>query len=350
LNTPTSRRDFLKLSLLSLSTLAFNRIPSRFFPDDLPCDPIGIARVTARVVNIYEKASYRSSRRGVYYRDQMIVLLKELISYDGPEHNLRWYQTMDGYIHSGYMQRITPVINTPTRYLPPKGQLGELTTASIESMSYTNEDGWFPRYRMYYSSLHWITGRRKGPDGTLWYEITDDLLRLKHYIPAKYIRLLKNNELQPISPECPPHEKRIEVSIENQTLTAFERNQVVFHTKVSTGLPMEGEPPEGEIPTDTPTGRHYIVKKMPSRHMGDGEITNLPEGVELIGVPWVSYFHKTGVAFHGTFWHDNFGKALSHGCVNLRNEDAKWLYLWTTPVVGISERYRLAVGTKVDVI
>ena len=54
-------------------------------------------------------------------------------------------------------------------------------------------------------------------------------------------------------------------------------------------------------------------------------------GVDL-GVPWylpdvpyVMYFFS-GYAIHGTYWHDNFGTPMSHGCVNLSIEDAEWLY------------------------
>jgi hypothetical protein len=35
---------------------------------------------------------------------------------------------------------------------------------------------------------------------------------------------------------------------------------------------------------------------------------------------------------HGTYWHTNFGLQMSHGCVNMLNEDAKWLFRWTTPI------------------
>ena len=47
----------------------------------------------------------------------------------------------------------------------------------------------------------------------------------------------------------------------------------------------------------------------------------------LPGVPWVMYFFQ-GYAIHGTYWHHNFGKPMSHGCVNLTIEDAKWFYNW----------------------
>jgi hypothetical protein len=54
---------------------------------------------------------------------------------------------------------------------------------------------------------------------------------------------------------------------------------------------------------------------------------------DLPGVPWVSFFTSTGVAFHGTYWHNDYGRPRSNGCVNLRSEDSKFIYRWTTPVV-----------------
>jgi lipoprotein-anchoring transpeptidase ErfK/SrfK len=83
--------------------------------------------------------------------------------------------------------------------------------------------------------------------------------------------------------------------------------------------------------------------------MGNGELTSDPEAYELPGVPWVSYFHKTGVAFHGTYWHDNFGRMMSHGCVNMRPDEAKWLFRWTMPSTGFQDWYRRGLGTLVEI-
>jgi lipoprotein-anchoring transpeptidase ErfK/SrfK len=44
-------------------------------------------------------------------------------------------------------------------------------------------------------------------------------------------------------------------------------------------------------------------------------------------VRWISYF-KAGYALHATYWHNNFGTPMSHGCVNMRTKDAKYLYNW----------------------
>ena len=58
-------------------------------------------------------------------------------------------------------------------------------------------------------------------------------------------------------------------------------------------------------------------------------------GYRLPNVQWVQYFVGAN-ALHGTYWHHNFGHPMSHGCVNLTNKDARFLYNWApygTPVV-----------------
>jgi lipoprotein-anchoring transpeptidase ErfK/SrfK len=67
-------------------------------------------------------------------------------------------------------------------------------------------------------------------------------------------------------------------------------------------------------------------------------------------VPWTSFFEfTTGVALHGTYWHDNFGARMSHGCVNMRTEEAKWIYRWTAPVARSTDWNRKGYGTRVEV-
>jgi hypothetical protein len=52
----------------------------------------------------------------------------------------------------------------------------------------------------------------------------------------------------------------------------------------------------------------------------------------LLDVPFVQYFHQ-GYALHGTYWHDEYGRVRSHGCINLAPIDAAWLFEWTDPPV-----------------
>ena len=125
----------------------------------------------------------------------------------------------------------------------------------------------------------------------------------------------------PLSPNVPIGQKRIEVNLTTQTLTCYEADALVFSTKVSTG--------QGVL-LATPTGPRNITVKLPSRNMS----TTSPladDIIPLVGVPWTSFFTAQGHAFHGTYWHNNFGYTISHGCVNMRNEDALWLFRWSQP-------------------
>jgi lipoprotein-anchoring transpeptidase ErfK/SrfK len=75
-------------------------------------------------------------------------------------------------------------------------------------------------------------------------------------------------------------------------------------------------------------------------------------GFDLPGVPWVTFFTSTGVSFHGTYWHNDYGTPRSHGCVNLLPEDAKFLYRWTNPVVPADTPYlhQPGTGTRVEIV
>ncbi len=72
---------------------------------------------------------------------------------------------------------------------------------------------------------------------------------------------------------------------------------------------------------------------------------------ELRDVPWIQYF-AAGYALHGAYWHDVFGTARSHGCVNLAPIDARYVFLWTDPPVpagwhGINVGSDMGEGTAV---
>lgn len=112
--------------------------------------------------------------------------------------------------------------------------------------------------------------------------------------------------------------KWIEIDLSGQRLVAHQGNTVVLNVRVSTGLPR----------TPTPVGTYRIRTKIRSQTMSG-------PGYRLPNVQWVQYFVGS-YALHGTYWHRNFGRPMSHGCVNLTNKDARFLYEWApygTPVV-----------------
>jgi len=113
--------------------------------------------------------------------------------------------------------------------------------------------------------------------------------------------------------------RRIDVDLSAQRLDAYEGDLLVRSTLVSTGL----------AHTPTPRGRYYIYVKYVADDMAG-------PGYYLPAVPHVMYFYR-GYAIHGTYWHSNFGSPMSHGCINLPESEARWLYSWAS------------VGTVVDI-
>jgi lipoprotein-anchoring transpeptidase ErfK/SrfK len=345
-----NRREFLKLSSFSFGSLAVEPY-RRLLPPEDQVEPLGIGRVTISSIGVYKEPDLQSEKLTTRKRDELVTLVEGLISPYGPEINPRWYRVVGGYSHSAYLQRVeNAALSTPTRWIRKKGQLGEISVPYTQSLRPSKSmDEWEALYRLYYQSVHWVTGIDEGPDGKSWYRLTDELLKIDYHVPATHVRLIDDDELTPLSEDVPPGGKFVQVNLIEQTVTAYEEGEVVLHTPVSTGLPSLGQ--VRGIPTDTPRGNFNIDPKVPAKHMGNGQITADIEAYELPGVPWTSFFeHMTGIAFHGTYWHDNFGARMSHGCVNMRVEDAKWLYRWSTPVAKPGDWTRKGHGTHVEVI
>jgi hypothetical protein len=118
-----------------------------------------------------------------------------------------------------------------------------------------------------------------------------------------------------------PYDKWIEVNLYEQTLAAYEGDQMVYATLVSSGLP--------KWPTDPGLFQIYDKVRQDKMEREQGK----PDYYYLQDIPWIMYFDDDQ-ALHTAYWHDGFGAVHSHGCVNLAPEDAMWLYFWTTPTAG----------------
>jgi hypothetical protein len=197
-------------------------------------------------------------------------------------------------------------------------------------------------HRLYYGSTHWIKKVVVTRDEkSIWYEIYDDFLKNSFYVASYNMRLIPPEELTMLSPEVPAADKLIHVDLATQMVTAFEGEKMVFSTRCSSG----------QKGTDTPSGEFSTYHKGPSIHMtnsqGDAVIKNV---YNLAGVPWCSFFTGAGHAFHGTYWHNDYGRPRSHGCVNLPSELSKWIYRWTNPFVPPEEDYLNLPGQGTRVI
>lgn len=337
-----SRRDFLKVSGVSIGSMVF----SPFLPQITGFNDVDLVRVGTESVSVYSEP-YDTSDIITTWKQDDIVNIYEVVTAKTPAYNPIWYRVWGGYMHRAHLQRVKIIYNQPATIVQEKGQLGEVTVPYTQTMRYTERFGWETANRLYYGTVHWVVGIDEGPDKQPWYRIRDELNSALYNVPAIHIRLIPENELAPITPKVPFNQKRIEVEISSQTLTCYEYDKIVMQTKVSTGLPSiyTGE----GIPTATPTGDFNIQNKMPSKHMGDGNLTSDLKAYELVGVPWDCFFTTKGHAFHGAYWHDNFGVPMSHGCVNMRIADAKWLFLWTMPIANYDQEATIDYGTSVHI-
>lgn len=117
--------------------------------------------------------------------------------------------------------------------------------------------------------------------------------------------------------------KRIEIDLTNQRLYAFEGNRRVYDFLVSTGK-------WGR----TPTGTFNVWTKLRATKM-EGGSKALRTYYYLPNVPYTMYFYNAsipktrGYGIHGTYWHNNFGHPMSHGCINMRTSEAKLIFEWS---------------------
>jgi len=207
--------------------------------------------------------------------------------------------------------------------------------------------------RLYYSQVVWIDKISTGDLGETLYHVIE-----KHgsygdmfWADARGFKILTPEDLSPIDPDI--EEKRIVVNLTKQSLSCFVGNREIFYTTVSTGaINTFG----GQL-TDvwsTPVGDNHVVnRKFISLHMAGGADNKATGGWEELAVAYTSIFSSGGISFHSTYWHNAWGTGMSHGCVNMKPDEAKFIYLWTQPGTPYEEgKYEQQNydGTRVQVI
>ncbi|MCX6053545.1 MAG: L,D-transpeptidase [Chloroflexi bacterium] len=339
-----SRREFLKISSASLVSLLAISPPSYAYAESLLRQE-GIptmGRITKNGVNLYESASLDGKVVRTLWQDLVLPITQTTISSGEPLHNQVWYELNgEGFVHSGTVQPVEIRLNPALSAVPEKGLLAEVT------VPYTDAS-WnpiFPKmvaYRLYYSTTHWILNVIQDSHGETWYELLEDFYRFRYYVPASHMRVIPAQEVTTLSPNVPENEKRIEVHLNDQIVIAFEGDSQVQLLRCSGGMKYYDH-------YLTPTGTFTTDYKRPSRHMVDGSKVSA-NSYDLPGVPWVSFIDENGISFHGTYWHNDFGRPRSHGCINLPSAGAKWVYRWTLPNVPYEEQigYRRG-GTRIDI-
>ncbi len=149
--------------------------------------------------------------------------------------------------------------------------------------------------------------------------------------PAQWVNSAQVREVKRVvrPADVGPSDKWIDVNLTQQTVAAYEGDRLVFATLMSSG----------KEPTPTKEGFFHVYEKKIGEFMAGGWKDNDPYWLEE--VPWTMYFTER-YALHGAYWHDKFGEVLSHGCVNLSPEDAKFLFTWAGPVVPPDKNRALA--------
>ena len=155
--------------------------------------------------------------------------------------------------------------------------------------------------------------------GTEWYRIGQGL-----WVYGGYVRRVPGAE-RPA--RVGADEQWIDVNLSRQTLVAHQGDTPVFATLVSAGLPR----------TPTWEGLSRIWIELVWTKMSGGDRAILGDYYWLDHVPFTMFFHAD-YGLHAAYWHDDFGRPKSHGCVNLSPSDAEWLFNWTTLAVDAGDR------------
>lgn len=339
-----SRRDFLKLSGLSLLSLAGIAPPHAQQQATQPPSGAILGRVIDAESQLYDRPSMQAVKSKLIYQDTVLPISDVTVGDASTTYNRIWYDlNHEGYAYSGGIQPVQIVTNPPVENIPASGCLGEVTVPFTDAR-------WWPDaaetvvYRLYYATTYWIVSYQVGRDGAGWYGLLDDRLKTVYYALASHIHVIPFADLTPLSPDVPPSAKRMEVHLDQQIVIAYEWDVPVFMSRTATG----GKFSNGDY--ETPRGRHIIYSKRGSRHMAAGD-RFAANSFDLPGIPWISYITEDGIAFHGTYWHNDFGHPRSHGCVNLSPQAARWVYRWSNPVVPPDAPSNYDPnGTVVDVI
>ena len=293
---------------------------------------------------IYDQPSLKAKHVGVIPAASVFSIYGTVMSADD-YYNRTWYVVDKGYVHSASVQPVRWQIQPPTLDVPAEGFLGEVTVPMTEARSGPGAH-YNTLYHFYYSTTYWVTGALANDlDGSIWYETTDDRTMKKYWVLAEHVRRVTDDEMTPIDPAV--GNKRIEVNLDKQTFRAYQDGKLVMDILCSTGPYLRTE--NGKRIFGTPAGDWSILRKRPSRHM-EGDDAASADFFDLPGVPWVSYFHWWGVSIHGTYWHNDYGRPRSHGCVNLPPEAAKWIFRWTMPRAGIHSKETLADNNGTQMI
>jgi hypothetical protein len=335
-----SRREFCKIMTFGLGgvllpgvmggwdKLTFGRLPD--FPQ---AERLG--RVCAGNVPLKQRPDMESPDVGTLYEDDVVAWLSEVVGSRPLWNSQRFVETPDGYLYAPNIQPVRNLPNQPLEELPASNPSGMWVEVSVPYADLILDNPpprspWLKgnlHPRVYYSQILWVDQIKKDSGRQIWYRVKElygtygDIF----WVPGEALRPLPADEFAPIHPDVT--DKTVVVDVTHQTLSCLEGKDEIYFTRVSTGAKFDAEG-NAVDKWSTPVGPHHIWRKMVSVHMSGGTTGG---GYDLPGIGWTSLFSGNGVAIHSTFWHNNFGVPMSHGCVNARPQDAEFVFRWTAP-------------------
>lgn len=343
-----NRRDFLKASAFAAGTILLPKNAQSFFK---PTEQLGTfpdAQFIGRncsggIMNFRIRPEAEADINKQVYEDFLFPIYREVVgAAPAGTYTATWFETPYGYVYSPGVQLVKnePTLN-PAETLPSSshgnGFWAEISVPYV-NLIFSGEpiSPWYQEIRnhnpkLYYSQVFWVDDIKHASDGTLLYRANElfgtygDLV----YADARAFRPITEEEVAPIHPEV--ENKRIFANLTYQTLTCYENDVEVYFCRISSGAMYSVD---GAVTDNysTPTGNHYPWRKSVSLHMS-GSLTG--SGWDTPGVPWNVIFATGGASIHGVFWHNAFGTPRSHGCINCRPEDSKWIWRWVNPKVGL---------------
>ena len=348
------RRAFIKLAGATLAGAALSQPLGALAAGERPPEdriesgfvPLRRGRVITSSVTIWDQIETPRAFVKNLLRDEVILLGEERdVPGTGSAYNSLWYRTRGGWVHSAWIQPMDfhdrPAIY---RKLGPNGffwiEVIEPKTAAHKEPSPLSPKA----YDYYYGSVYLVDEVAIDEREVVWYRTYDEYtdreagIEPTHYwAQAHQVRRVHESEFTAIRPEVA--DKRIRVDLKAQTATCYEGDRVVLTTKVATGtrfMQLDGSVAD----FGTPVGEHRVVLKQPSRHMRASEAERNTDGwFDLPGVPWVTFFTREGIGFHGTYWHNDYGAPRSHGCINVPIPVAKFIYRWTFPTAPYTDSF-----------
>jgi len=344
---PITRRQFLEQSALvstgALLNLPFFQTTNKIHKKHYPANQ-NLGRVLSGGADGYSEPDIRFNRVNQFEENEILQLYDPVTINSQGAGKILWHRLQDGsFIHSSAIQPVKNKLNAPDMEITSSGRVVEVTVPFTDAWS-SSSNGRKPNQIFYYGTTHWVYGLGQDKEKNYYYLIREDRWGDVYYVDATHLRIIPEDELQPISPNVPEKLKTIRIHLDEQVMFAYEDENPVFMSPIASGLLT------GKVDFTTPKGNFMINYKRPSRHMAHAERFG-SNGGELFGVPWVSYFTNTGIAFHGTYWHNDFTHPKSHGCINMPIQAAKWVYLWTYPVIRPrQEKHVTQYGTSVEII